>query len=152
MRTLLRKARTASILVRQHLRGIYWRMILTELGPGSVIFGPITVVEPRCLTIGTRGRINAGASFYGRKGCKIVLEDNVTVSTRASLIATGLDIHSGQRRHTQADITVRSGAWIGAHAVILGGVTIGERAVVAAGAVVTRDVPAHSVVKGVPAR
>jgi UDP-2-acetamido-3-amino-2,3-dideoxy-glucuronate N-acetyltransferase len=47
---------------------------------------------------------------------------------------------------------VRKGASIGSGAVILGGVTIGERALIGAGAVVTRDVPADAVVAGVPAR
>lgn len=53
---------------------------------------------------------------------------------------------------TAAPIRVERGAWIGAHATILAGVTIGENAVVAAGAVVTKDVPANSIAAGVPAR
>ena len=51
-----------------------------------------------------------------------------------------------------APIVVKDNVWIGAHATILAGVTIGENAVVAAGAVVTKDVPANTIVGGVPAR
>jgi len=48
-------------------------------------------------------------------------------------------------------VTIKTGAWIGARVTILGGVTIGEHSVVAAGSVVTRDVPPYTVVGGVPA-
>ncbi len=48
-------------------------------------------------------------------------------------------------------VTIKRGAWIGARSTILGGVTIGEHAVVAAGSVVTKDVPPYTVVGGVPA-
>lgn len=54
--------------------------------------------------------------------------------------ATGFDIHIGE------------GSWIASRAIILGGVTVGEHSIVSAGAIVTRDVPAHSIVGGVPAR
>ena len=57
-----------------------------------------------------------------------------------------------QQGVTTAAITIGNDCWIGANAVILPGVTIGEHSVVAAGAVVTKDVPSHSLVAGVPAR
>lgn len=57
-----------------------------------------------------------------------------------------------QQGVTTADVTIGNDCWIGANAVILPGVTIGEHSVVAAGAVVTKDVPSHSLVAGVPAR
>ena len=57
-----------------------------------------------------------------------------------------------QQGVTTAAVTISNDCWIGANAVILPGVTIGEHSVVAAGAVVTKDVPSHSLVAGVPAR
>ena len=51
-----------------------------------------------------------------------------------------------------APIVIKNNVWIGMAAIILKGVTIGEGAIVAAGAVVTRDVPAHTIVAGVPAK
>lgn len=57
-----------------------------------------------------------------------------------------------QQGVTTAAVTIGNDCWIGANAVILPGVTIGEHSVVAAGAVVTKDVPSHSLVAGVPAR
>lgn len=57
-----------------------------------------------------------------------------------------------QQGVTTAAVTIGNDCWIGANAVILPGVTIGEHSVVAAGAVVTKDVPSHSLVAGVPAK
>ncbi len=54
-------------------------------------------------------------------------------------------------RSIAAPVVIEPGSWIGARATILGGVTIGEGAVVAAGAVVTRSVPPDTLVGGVPA-
>ncbi len=51
-----------------------------------------------------------------------------------------------------APVEIGNGVWVGAHATILSGVTIGDNAVIAAGAVVTKDVPANAVVGGVPAQ
>ena len=51
-----------------------------------------------------------------------------------------------------APVKIGNNVWIGAHATILAGVTVGDNAVVAAGAVVTKDVPANAVVGGVPAK
>ncbi|GGG33574.1 DapH/DapD/GlmU-related protein [Hymenobacter glacieicola] len=59
----------------------------------------------------------------------------------------------GQRRSTiSRPIILKRGAWIGANVTVMPGVTIGENAIVGAGAVVTKDVPANSIVAGVPAR
>lgn len=84
----------------------------------------------------------------------IIIEDRSTISMRAMLL-THLDVGQSplieQYPRTQAAVRVGAGAYLGAGAIVLPGVTIGERAVVAAGAVVTRDVPANTVVAGIPA-
>ena len=53
---------------------------------------------------------------------------------------------------TAAPIHIGNRVWIGAHATILAGVTVGENSIIAAGAVVTKDVPANTIVGGVPAK
>lgn len=86
----------------------------------------------------------------------IEIEDEASIGPGVSIMA-----HSGaspfhQRlkiyHETPQKVTVKRGAWVAAHAVILPGVTIGEGAIVAAGAVVSRDVPPYTVVAGNPAR
>ena len=66
----------------------------------------------------------------------------------ASLIA----ISSNAQSLVPGQIHIKKNAWIGAGATILPGVTVGENAVVAAGAVVSKDVPANTIVGGIPAK
>jgi acetyltransferase-like isoleucine patch superfamily enzyme len=87
---------------------------------------------------------------------RIEIEDQVTISHRV-MILTHTDAGTSPLKDiavptSQAPVIIRRGAYIGAHATVLQGVDIGECAVVAAGAVVTKSVPARAVHGGVPAR
>lgn len=87
---------------------------------------------------------------------QIFLESKVTLSMRVALI-THTDVGESPLRDevlrpTQAPIVLRRGAYVGAGAMILQGVEIGESAVVGAGAVVVDSIPAHTVAVGVPAK
>jgi acetyltransferase-like isoleucine patch superfamily enzyme len=87
----------------------------------------------------------------------IVIEDDVVISFRVTVVvhddARRMDrVEPGQLQGTVAPVVLKRGCYLGAGALLLPGVTVGERAVVAAGAVVTRDVPPGKVVAGVPAR
>ena len=82
---------------------------------------------------------------------EITIGDDVAIANYAYL--TDSDSHGVEgRKVREAPSTIGNGAWIGAKAIILPGVTIGSRALVAAGAVVTRDVPDDTLVGGNPAR
>jgi heptaprenylglycerol acetyltransferase len=87
----------------------------------------------------------------------IRIEDDVTISFRVTIVvhddARRMDrISPGQLEGTVAPVVLERGCYLGAACLVLPGVTVGERAVVGAGAVVTRDVPPGKVVVGVPAR
>jgi acetyltransferase-like isoleucine patch superfamily enzyme len=87
----------------------------------------------------------------------VFLGDNVLIGPNA-VIVTGeheyrrTDLEAVDQEYSGRAIHIASDVWIGANASVLGGVSIGEHAVVAAGAVVTHDVPPRTVVGGVPAR
>ena len=86
---------------------------------------------------------------------RIAIESQVTISMRVTLIThtdVGRSSLRARRPPSQAPIVIRRGAYIGAGALILEGVEIGECTVVAAGAVVTKSVPANVLAAGVPAR
>ncbi|OGG04328.1 hypothetical protein A2Z33_04235 [Candidatus Gottesmanbacteria bacterium RBG_16_52_11] len=105
--------------------------------------------------IGDRCFVGDEASLDCRGGFE--LENDVTLSNRTNIVThinVGYADHPLQRIYPTREqpVVIRRGAYVGTAAVILPGVTIGEESVVGAGAVVTRDVPAWSVVAGVPAR
>jgi len=123
-------------------------------GRNVAVFGDFTVVMPENVRIGSNCAINHGVFILGR--CGIDIEDGVVLSTRVMLIDATLDPSSfgepSRRRYDDAPIRIGRGAWIGAGAIVLPGVTVGERSVVGAGSVVTHDVAPLTVVAGNPAR
>ena len=106
------------------------------------------------LSIGDGCHVGKEAFFDLRDA--VVLKDIVTVSMRVTFI-THLDVGKSPLKElgyhdASGSILLEKGCYIGANAIILKGVTIGECAIVGAGAVVNRDVPAHAIVAGNPAR
>ena len=84
---------------------------------------------------------------------KITIEEHATVAARSTILSHDeAEAYTGRGPERVLETRVRTGAFIGVHCVIMPGVTIGERAIVAAGSVVTRDVAADATVAGVPAR
>lgn len=107
------------------------------------------------LTIGKRCFLGDEVMLDVRGG--ITLEDEVTLSNRVSVVShinVGYPDHPLQQVYPmkESPVIIKRGAYLGAGAIILPGVNIGEEAVVGAGAVVTKDVPKRTVVAGVPAR
>jgi len=105
---------------------------------------------PSRVTIGHATHINRGVLLDGRGIVKI--GNCVSISHRAAFVSAGHDTQSPTFGYRSAPITICDYAWIGVNATILKGVTIGEGAVVAAGAVVTKDVEPYTIVGGVPAK
>jgi acetyltransferase-like isoleucine patch superfamily enzyme len=103
------------------------------------------------ITIGKNVFVNHACTFMDRGG--ITIEDNVLIGPKVNLITTNHPINPSERRATiSLPIVIKKGAWIGVGATILPGVTVGENSIVAAGAVVSKDVPDNAVVGGVPAK
>ncbi|MDD6209966.1 MAG: sugar O-acetyltransferase [Bacteroidales bacterium] len=101
--------------------------------------------------IGKNVFINFGCSFMDRGG--IIIEDNVLIGPNVNLITENHAMEPENRDTiTSKEIVIKSRVWIGAGAIILPGVTIGENSIVAAGAVVSADVAPNTVVGGVPAK
>jgi acetyltransferase-like isoleucine patch superfamily enzyme len=104
------------------------------------------------IRVGRNVFVNQNCTFYDLGGLDIA--DDVLIGPNVSLITAGHPLEPSQRRAATIGkpIAIEKGVWIAAGAIIIGGVTIGEHSVVAAGSVVTKDVPANSLVGGNPAR
>ncbi|KRL27781.1 galactoside O-acetyltransferase [Limosilactobacillus frumenti DSM 13145] len=105
----------------------------------------------RNLHFGKNVFINSGVTFVDLGG--IYLSDKVLIGPKANIISVNHPLDPTNRRNVELKpVYIHENAWIGANATVLPGVSIGRNAVVAAGAVVTKNVPANTVVAGVPAR
>ena len=121
-----------------------------KLGRRSIIYGGAEVRHARMITIGDGSIVGNGAILDGRLG--ITIGRNVNFSTGVWIWTVQHDYRSPDFGDQGGAVTIGDYAWISCPAVILPGVSIGEGAVVAAGAIVTKDVPPYAVVGGVPAR
>ena len=124
---------------------------------GIPLHSSTAIQIPFYINIGQFTRI--GRNVYINHACSfldmgtITIEDDVLIGPKVNLITEGHPLNPAERRAlTAKPIVIKRNAWIGAGATILPGVIVGENAVVAAGAVVSKDVPANSVVAGIPAR
>ena len=120
-----------------------------NLGENSMIVAPIAGAALNQLKIGNNVFINSNSLLMARGG--ITVEDDVLMAANVQLLSNNHDEYDRQVL-TCKPIHIKKGAWIGAGASILAGVTIGEYAIVGAGAIVTKDVPDYAVVVGSPAR
>lgn len=133
-----------------------------DIGPGVEIHSPINFHNVsskssehyKNLLIGARSYL--GRDIFLDLADRITIEDRVTVSMRVTMLT---HIHAGSSPLSEgllppryAPLLLKRGCYIGAGAILLPGVEIGEEAIVGAGAVVTHNVPPHTTVGGVPAR
>ena len=126
-------------------------IIGTPLDKSTTVFAPFFTNFGRFISIGKNVFINHACTFIDMGGIRV--EDDVLIGPKVNLITENHPLDPSERNSLICKpIVIKRNAWIGAAATILPGVTIGENAVVAAGAVVSRDVAANTVVGGIPAK
>lgn len=137
------------------LKAIFLRMMGARIGKRVVFYPGVWIAPGRNLVLGDDVDLAAGVLITTSGGVEI--GSRTLIGYRAQILSSNHRIPDGQARifdsgHVHEPVRIGPDAWIGASAIVLPGVTIGEGAVVAAASVVTRDVEAFTVVAGVPAR
>ena len=130
----------------------YLRRITRSDVPDTVrVFAPLNINYGPGVRFGNDCFLNFGCTLLAIGG--ITIEDDVFIGPQC-VLATEYHPEEPATRHTllTKPIVVKRNAWLGANVTVLAGVTIGENAIVAAGSVVTKDVPDNMVVAGSPAR
>ena len=120
-----------------------------NLGENSVVMAPVAGAAFDRISIGNNVYINSNSLLMARGG--ITIEDDVMLAANVQLLSNNHDEYDRQVLLCKP-IHIKKGAWIGAGASILPGVTIGRYAIVGAGAIVTKDVEDYEVAVGIPAK
>ncbi len=149
---------TKKLLVRMNnasdpkeIRDLLSQITGSTIDETVVVFTPLYINYGKHTSIGKNVFINFDCTFLDLGG--ITIEDGVLIAPKVSLLSESHPV-SPKNRHSLVPkpIHIKKNAWIGANATILHGVTIGENSVVAAGSVVSADVPDNVIVGGTPAK
>jgi len=134
------------------VRALFGELIGRQVDDSFLLIPPFYTTGGADICVGRNVFINQNCTFYDLGGLDIA--DDVLIGPNVSLITSGHPLEPSRRRAftIAKPIVIERNAWIAAGATVIGGVTVGENAVVAAGSVVTRDVPANTLVGGNPAR
>lgn len=127
------------------------KLLGEKVAATTTVLPPVTIDAGVNFHLGSDVFINAGCCFQDQGG--IWIGDRTLIGHQV-VFAT---LNHGEAPHQRgtlhpSPIKIGNDVWIGSHATILGGVTVGDGAIIAAGAVVTKDVPAETIVAGVPAQ
>jgi maltose O-acetyltransferase len=149
---LLRLAFRKTKLLRPRLYTFYYRHLFASFGDYSKVIGSIVVYGPENISVGSHCTLNEGVILVGRD--KITIGDHVRISPRVIINTGGLEFNNPSLPllHKQSPVVIEDGVWIASGVIIIPGITIGKRSIVAAGAVVINDVRPFKIVGGVPAR
>ncbi|HCT63049.1 MAG TPA: acetyltransferase [Erysipelotrichaceae bacterium] len=122
-----------------------------RIDPSFRLFPPFNADFGKNISIGKNVFINSGCRFQDQGG--IVIGDGCLIGHNVVLatINHALEPQMNRKNH-YAPVHIGNNVWIGSNVTVLPGVTIGDWAVIAAGAVVTKDVEAYTVVGGIPAK
>jgi acetyltransferase-like isoleucine patch superfamily enzyme len=134
------------------IRALFSELIGRKVHESFLLIPPFYTAAGNEIRVGRNVFVNQNCTFYDLGGLDIA--DDVMIGPNVSIITTSHPIEPSQRRAVTIGrpIVIEKGVWIATGATIIGGVTVGENSVVAAGSVVTRDVPANTLVGGNPAR
>lgn len=137
-------------LPSRHLRKWFYQIMGAEIGKKTFPCRRVEILFPKGLKLADGVAIGWFAELDARGG--ITVDHDTNISSHVKLITGSHDLDDSDFTADFRPITIGHHCWVGTGAIILQGVTIGDGAVIAAGAVVTKDVPPYEVWGGVPAK
>lgn len=154
---LMNMGRLISLLPENHLFALK-ALLYNRIGGLNIDQTAMVYSSVRLFTypikIGARTHIGPRCLFTGANGCLIEIGSDCDIAPEVTFLTGTHEVGSMRRRAGPGlalPVRVGNGTWIGARSLILPGVVVGEGCIVAAGSVVTEDVPPHTLVAGVPA-
>lgn len=132
------------------LRKLYYKLFFMKIGINSEINMSVIIWSPRKLVIGDYTHINRSCFLDARAG--LIIGSSVSISHDVKIVTGSHDVNSKTFEGIFKPTIIKDYVWIGIGATVLQGVTVGKGAVIAAGSVVTKDVPPFSIVGGIPAK
>jgi maltose O-acetyltransferase len=125
---------------------------MKSCGSNVIIAFPIVMKNLENITLGSNITINPFCHFWGTGG--ITIGNNVMIASHCAItsITHSKEAELFREKNILKEVVIGDNVWIGTHAVILPGVTIGKNSIIGAGAVVTKNIPDNSVYIGVPAQ
>jgi acetyltransferase-like isoleucine patch superfamily enzyme len=137
------------------VRHVLYKLVFKKIKSFAHVYSGVYFTHTYGIEVGHRFSVNSGAILDGRGG--ITIGDDVMIGPHTAIYSSGHNFTQLGRPmtsldHIMAPVVIKDDVWIGAHVCIPGGITIGRGAVVAAGAVVTKNVEDYTIVSGVPAR
>lgn len=134
----------------RHLRKWFYEVLGAKIGKHTVICRRVDVLFPKGLKLADNVAVGWFVDLDARGG--ITIDHDTNISSHTKFITGSHDVEDPKFTAAFKPITIGHHCWIGTGAIVLQGVTIGDGAVVAAGAVVTKDIPPFEVWGGVPAK
>ena len=144
------KLHLAGCIPSHYVRRFCYRIAGIKIGTGSTLHMHATFYNPKNIVIGEDTIIGESVVLDGRD--KLIIGDHVDFASEVMVYNSQHDINDAFFKATSEPVMIEDYVFVGPRAIILPGVTIGKGAIVAAGAVVTSDVPAFAIVGGVPAK
>jgi len=132
------------------VRNFFFRSVGMHIGHRSQVGRHVYLMQPKRISVGSDSHINPSCLLDGRGG--LLIGDSVSISHRVTIMTGSHEKDTPDFCGRHRPVRIGNFAWIGVNATILQGVMIGEGAVIAAGAVVTKDVAPYAVVAGIPAQ
>lgn len=132
------------------IRKFFFKLVGVKIGKGSTIHMGTRFFKPNGVKIGADTMVGDNAFLDGRD--KLIIGDHVDIASQVLIYNSEHDLNAEDFHAIDAPVEIGDYVFIGPRAIILPGVKIGKGSVIAAGAVVTKDVPEFAIVGGVPAK